>query len=90
MISNMRMNPAIALGLALAATTARAQSDVAGVRAAIESLIARSGGEAAVVWQPLDADRAAGIRINDGDALPRGVDDEGADHDRAVPPRRGR
>ena len=64
MISTMRLNGAIALGLVVAIATANAQSDVAGVRAGIESLIAKSGGEAAVVWQPLDADRAGGIRLN--------------------------
>jgi beta-lactamase class A len=61
---NVRPNRPLAAGLLLTAATLGGQPDVAAVRETVAALIASSGGEAAVVWQPLDAERAAGISLN--------------------------
>ncbi|HET9370586.1 MAG TPA: serine hydrolase [Vicinamibacterales bacterium] len=61
---DVRPNRPIAVGLLLAAAALGGQPDVAAVRETVAALIASSGGEAAVVWQPLDAERAAAISLN--------------------------
>lgn len=60
----MRLNGCLAVALIALGVPGHDQSDVAGVRTGLVELIARSGGEAAVVWQRLDAEPAAGIRLD--------------------------